>query len=115
MNLGQTALRKTLPAYSHRLTGKDGGQRHGFCLAPFRRIRPGSAGLEPTVMASKVPGDKIPDKTLILHWNEDQGAWMELPWLEWVRFRGLGKERASLLVGAEAGEHYFLVCMLGPD
>jgi hypothetical protein len=54
-----------------------------------------------------------PDKTLILHWVEGQSAWAELPWPEWVRFRGFGKERSSLLVGAEAGEHYFLVCMIG--
>ena len=61
----------------------------------------------------KIPNNKIPDKTLILHWIEDQNAWEELPWLDWVRFRGFGKERSSLLVGAAAGEHYFLVCMLG--
>jgi hypothetical protein len=54
-----------------------------------------------------------PDKTLILHWVEGESAWAELPWPEWVRFRGFGKERSSLLVGAEAGEHYFLVCMIG--
>ena len=56
---------------------------------------------------------RTPDKTLILHWVEGQSAWAELPWSEWVRFRGFGKERSSLLVGAEAGEHYFLVCMIG--
>jgi len=61
----------------------------------------------------KIPNKKMPDKTLILHWIEDQNAWEELPWLDWVRFRGFGLERSSLLVGAEAGEHYFLVCMLG--
>lgn len=66
------------------------------------------------MIATKVSSNRTPDKTLVLHWIEDQNAWMELPWLEWVRFRGLGKERSSLLVGAEAGEHYFLVCMLGP-
>jgi hypothetical protein len=61
----------------------------------------------------KVPNRKIPDKTLILHWIEGQNAWAELPWLDWVRFRGFGTERSNLLIGAEAGEHYFLVCMLG--
>jgi hypothetical protein len=45
---------------------------------------------------------------------EDRSAWAELPWADWVRFRGFGKERSSLLLGVEAGEHYFLVCMLGP-
>jgi hypothetical protein len=55
----------------------------------------------------------IPNKTVILHWNEGRCAWAELPWLDWVRFRGFSKERSSLLVGAEAGEHYFLVCKLG--
>jgi hypothetical protein len=57
--------------------------------------------------------EKVPDKTLILHWIEAQKAWAELPWLDWVRFRGIGEEGSSLLLGAEAGEHYFLVCMLG--
>ena len=61
----------------------------------------------------KTPNNNIPDKTLILHWIEDQNAWEELPWLDWVQFRGFGKRRSSLLVGAAAGEHYFLVCMLG--
>jgi hypothetical protein len=56
---------------------------------------------------------RIPNKTLVLHWIEGRSAWAELPWLDWVRFRGLSKERSSLLIGAEAGEHYFLVCMLG--
>jgi hypothetical protein len=55
----------------------------------------------------------IPDKTVILHWIEGQRTWMELPWADWVRFRGFGDEQSSLMVGAEAGEHYFLVCMLG--
>ena len=61
----------------------------------------------------KTPNKNIPDKTLILHWIEDQNAWEELPWLDWVQFRGFGTRRSSLLVGAAAGEHYFLVCMLG--
>ena len=56
-----------------------------------------------------------PANTVILHWNECQTAWMELPWGEWVRFRGFGNGGASLLAGAEAGEHYFLVCVLGDD
>jgi hypothetical protein len=54
-----------------------------------------------------------PDNTVILHWDECQTAWMELPWRDWVRFRGFGAGGASLLAGAEAGEHYFLVCVLG--
>ena len=57
--------------------------------------------------------ERGPDKTLILHWIEEQKSWAELPWLDWVRFRGMGKEGSTLLLGAEAGEHYFLVCMLG--
>jgi hypothetical protein len=56
---------------------------------------------------------RVPDKTLILHWVEDQSAWTELPWPDWVRFRGFSNEGARLLTGAEAGEHYFVVCMLG--
>jgi hypothetical protein len=56
---------------------------------------------------------KTPEKTLVLHWVEGRSAWAELPWVDWVRFRGFGKDRSNLLVGAEAGEHYFLVCMLG--
>ena len=54
-----------------------------------------------------------PDNTVILHWDERQTAWAELSWRDWVRFRGLGEGRTSLLAGAEAGEHYFLVCVLG--
>jgi len=54
-----------------------------------------------------------PDNTVILHWDECQTSWMELPWRDWVRFRGLGEGGLSLLAGAEAGEHYFLVCVLG--
>jgi len=54
-----------------------------------------------------------PDNTVILHWDECQTAWVELPWRDWVRFRGFGEGGASLLAGAEAGEHYFLVCVLG--
>ena len=54
-----------------------------------------------------------PDNTVILHWDECQTAWMELPWRDWVRFRGFGRGGTSLLAGAEAGEHYFLVCVLG--
>jgi hypothetical protein len=55
-----------------------------------------------------------PENTVILHWDECQSAWAELPWRDWVRFRGFG-EGGSLLAGAEAGEHYFLVCVLEDD
>jgi hypothetical protein len=54
-----------------------------------------------------------PDNTVILHWNEDLTTWATLSWREWVRFRGFGEGGMSLLAGAEAGEHYFLVCILG--
>ena len=54
-----------------------------------------------------------PDKTVILHWDEGAAAWSRLSWCDWVRFRGLGEGNASMLVGAAAGEHYFLVCVLG--
>jgi hypothetical protein len=54
-----------------------------------------------------------PDNTVILHWDECLTSWTELPWRDWVRFRGLGEGGLSLLAGAEAGEHYFLVCVLG--
>src|SRR6266849_2985038 len=54
-----------------------------------------------------------PDNTVILHWDASRTAWGKLSWREWVRFRGFGKGRQSLLAGAEAGEHYFLVCPLG--
>jgi len=54
-----------------------------------------------------------PDSTVILHWNEYQAAWAELPWRDWVRFRGLEEGNSRHLNGAEAGEHYFLVCVLG--
>ena len=39
--------------------------------------------------------------------------WAKLSWHDWVRFRGYGACRQSLLAGARAGEHYFLVCVLG--
>lgn len=54
-----------------------------------------------------------PDNTVILHWDEDRTAWGTLSWGDWVRFRGSGEGGASLLAGADAGEHYFLVCVLG--
>ncbi len=54
-----------------------------------------------------------PESTVILHWKGGGASWVELPWLDWVRFRGLGEAGCSLLAGAEAGEHYFVVCVLG--
>ena len=54
-----------------------------------------------------------PDNTVILHWDEDRSAWARLSWRDWVRFRGFADGGLSLLAGAEAGEHYFLVCVLG--
>jgi hypothetical protein len=56
---------------------------------------------------------KVPDKTVVLHWIERRSAWAELPWCDWVRFRGYDKQHSRSLVGADAGEHFFLVCMLG--
>src|SRR6266567_4424954 len=53
-----------------------------------------------------------PDNTIILHWDEGRTSWAELPWRDWIQFRGYGIG-GSLLAGAEAGEHYFLVCILG--
>jgi hypothetical protein len=54
-----------------------------------------------------------PENTVILHWDECGMSWAQLSWPDWVRFRGCGTGRPSLLVGAKAGEHYFLVCVLG--
>jgi hypothetical protein len=54
-----------------------------------------------------------PENTVILHWDERAAAWARLSWRDWVRFRGLGEGNVSMLVGAAAGEHYFLVCVLG--
>jgi hypothetical protein len=54
-----------------------------------------------------------PDNTVILHWDECRTSWAELSWRDWVRFRGFAEGGASMLAGAEAGEHYFLVCVLG--
>ena len=54
-----------------------------------------------------------PDKAVILHWDEVGTAWAELSWHDWVRFRGMQPGDHTLLAGAEAGEHYFLVCVLG--
>src|SRR5256885_5396532 len=42
----------------------------------------------------QAPGERMkgtPDNTVILHWNECQTAWMELPWRDWVRFQGHGR------------------------
>ena len=52
-----------------------------------------------------------PENTVILHWEECSAAWAQLSWRDWVRFRGLGQAGRSLLAGAEAGEHYFLVAL----
>jgi len=54
-----------------------------------------------------------PESTVILHWDECQTAWTSMTWHDWVRFRGFGEGGVRLLAGAEAGEHYFLVCILG--
>jgi hypothetical protein len=54
-----------------------------------------------------------PDSTVILHWDKCEAVWAELSWRDWVRVRGFDKSGFRLLVGAEAGEHYFLVCVLG--
>jgi hypothetical protein len=53
-----------------------------------------------------------PENTVILHWDECRTSWAQLSWCDWVRFRGFGEGGASVLAGAEAGEHYFLVCVL---
>src|SRR2546430_14893488 len=53
------------------------------------------------------------DSTVILHWDECEAVWAELSWRDWVRFRGFDESGFHLLVGAEAGEHFFLVCILG--
>lgn len=53
-----------------------------------------------------------PENTVILHWDEGRAAWTEVSWRAWVRFRGFSED-PRLLPGAEAGEHYFLVCILG--
>jgi hypothetical protein len=52
-----------------------------------------------------------PKNTIILHWDEYRSEWAELPWRDWLRFRGLAA-RETLLAGANAGDHYFLICML---
>jgi hypothetical protein len=56
---------------------------------------------------------RTPENTVILHWDERRIAWTTLSWREWVTFRGLGEGGGTLLAGAPAGEHYFLVCMVG--
>ena len=32
-----------------------------------------------------------PENTVILHWDECQTAWAQLPWRDWVRFRGFAE------------------------
>jgi hypothetical protein len=60
-----------------------------------------------------MPGNS--ENTVILHWDECRASWAQLPWRDWVRFRGLDEGGLTLLGGAQAGEHYFLVCVLGAD
>jgi hypothetical protein len=54
---------------------------------------------------------RTPKNTVILHWEEHQSEWTELPWRDWLRFRGFAA-RESSLTGAHAGDHYFLICLL---
>src|SRR5688572_17269892 len=54
-----------------------------------------------------------PDNTVILHWDECRASWQQLSWRDWVRCRVFREVGVSLLAGAQAGEHYFLVCVLG--
>jgi hypothetical protein len=56
-----------------------------------------------------------PDNTVILHWDECRSSWAQLSWRDWVRFRMFSERGRSRLAGAEAGEHYFLVCVLEDD
>src|SRR3954470_3730859 len=55
------------------------------------------------------------DNAVVLHWDEVGTTWAVLSWHDWVRFRGMEPGENTLLAGAEAGEHYFLVCVLGDD
>jgi len=61
----------------------------------------------------ETPMKGTPENTVILHWDKCRTKWAKLSWRDWARFRGLGEGGRSLLIGAEAGEHYFLVCVLG--
>src|SRR3977135_4402529 len=92
------------------MTGKEPPARAGGACDTLTATPGGSSGDE---MEATMKG--LPHRTLILPWVEDRRMWAELPWADWVRFRGLGKERSSLLMGAVAGAHYFLVCMLCID
>ena len=77
-------------------------------MAPARRLslaRCHNEGQQMNVVGT-------PANTVILHWNECGTTWAQLPWRDWVRFRGFDDGGLSLLAGAEAGEHYFLVCVL---
>ena len=56
-----------------------------------------------------------PDHTVILHWDECRSIWAEVSWRDWVWFRRFSGGGLSRFAGAEAGEHYFLVCVLGDD
>src|SRR5712671_6950289 len=51
------------------------------------------------------------DNAVVLHWNEVGTTWAVLSWRDWLRFRGTEPGEHKLLAGAEAGEHYFLVCV----
>jgi len=57
--------------------------------------------------------EETPAKDVVLHWDEVGATWAVLSWRDWLRFRGTEPGEHKMLVGAEAGEHYFLVCVLG--
>jgi len=42
-----------------------------------------------------------PDSTVILHWDQCEAEWAELPWRDWVRFRGFDESGFRLLVGRD--------------
>ena len=49
----------------------------------------------------------IDDEQQILHWRG--GAWHQIAWSGWLRFRGLTKP-LSALPGVGEGVHHFVIC-----
>jgi hypothetical protein len=48
-----------------------------------------------------------PKNTIILHWDEYRSEWAELPWRDWLRFRGLAARETLLraLPGLAGAQH----------
>ncbi|MGH6776767.1 MAG: hypothetical protein ACRECL_01970 [Bradyrhizobium sp.] len=53
--------------------------------------------------------DILDDGQQVLHLRD--GTWHGIPWVSWLKFRGIGEGWAPL-PHVRAGEHYFVVCVV---